>query len=260
MGTGLPNTFRQGLTLIEVLVVLVIVALMITLLFPSLAKSRSNARLLLCATHQKHIGTAIYSYASDMRGTIPYGPPAEPSSIADFYVVDGMVTSQISLLDEGKPVGLGLLLARYLSRRPEMLFCPDPDQPFDTQRELERFGRTQALSGYFYRHGSNTLESLSQPRETWDKHIHLQDPGLNRHGQTIRSLLMDQNFVVDPPVPAFNIMPRTNHHRLRSNALFVDGHVETLDNRDERYTARIGNNLHQGPDKILAALEQADTP
>ena len=238
---------------------MMIIVILLSVLLPSLAMSRNTTKLARCAVNQRHIGTAMHNYAVDMNGMIPYGPRAEPSSIADFYVVDGMVTSQISLLSEGRPVGIGLLLKRYLSWRPEILFCPDPDQPFDAKRELERFGKSQSLSTYLYRHGSNILKTLSAPREQWNDHIRLQDLGLNRNGQPIRALLMDQNFVVNRPVPAFNIVTRTNHRRGRTNALFVDSHVETLNNGDDHFTADIGSSLHAGPNMILTALEHADT-
>ena len=252
------RAIRRGMSVIELLVVMGIIAFLIALLLPSLAVSRKNAILVLCANNQKHLGTAIHTYAIDHNQKIPYGPKADPSSIADFYVVDGMVTSQISLLNGGQPVGIGLLLRNYVAWNPEILFCPDADQPFNADRELERFGTTQAVSGYFYRHGSNTLESLSKPPETWDDHIRLPDLGMNRNGERIKALLLDQNFVVNPPLPQFNVITRTNHELRRTNALFADGSVMTLDNSDGRYTADIGNVLQRGPDKILAALEWAD--
>ena len=170
------------------------------------------------------------------------------------------MTSQLSLLGSGAPVGIGLLLEGYLGGRHEIVFCTDSDQPFDRQRELDRFGNTQSLSGYFYRHGSNTLTSLTGSREAWDDHIRLADLGLNRQGEPIRTLLMDQNFVVNPPVPAFNIITRTNHQRRLVNALYADGHVEILPNEDGHYNAAIGSGLHSGPEKILQALERADVP
>ena len=251
---------QAGFTLVEVLVVISIIAVTVSILLPSLARSRDLAMALVCANNQKQIGMAIHEYATDADGAMPYGPKAEPTSIADFYVVDGMVTTQISLLDGGKPVGTGLLLGSYLSHQPEVLFCPDSDQSFDVSKELDRFGRTQALSTYFYRHGSNTLESFARPPHTWSEHIQLQDLGNNYYGQPIRALLMDQNFVVHLAVPAFNIVTRTNHDRYRANTLYADGHVSRLDNGDDRYTAQLGSALHMGPTKILSVLELADTP
>ena len=249
-----------GFTLMELLVVIVIITVMLLILVPSLTAARRNARLTVCASNLGQIGRAIHTYAVDMEGMLPYGPKAAPTSIADFYVVDGMVTTQLSLLGSGAPVGIGLLLDGYLDHRHEIVFCTDSDQPVDTTRELDRFGRTQSLSGYFYRHGSNTLASLSTPRSTWDDHTRLADLGTNQDGASIQALLMDQNFVVDPPVPIFNIITRTNHARRLVNTLYVDGRVATLPNEDGHYTATIGSGLHTGPDRILRAFERADTP
>jgi prepilin-type N-terminal cleavage/methylation domain-containing protein len=251
---------RRAFTLIELLVVVSIIALLIGLLLPALARTRQSAKLMLCMSNQRSTGTAIHAYSRDFDGEIPYGPPARPISVADFYVVDGMVTTQLSLLDQGKPVGAGLLLDYYLANEPEVLFCPDHDQPFDAERELSRIGKTQALCTYFYRHGSNTLSSASDPPSTWDDHIRLENLGRNRNGAPIRALLMDQNFLVDPPVPAFNVVVRTNHQRQRSNALNADGSVKTLDNSTDLYTANIGNSLHLGTEEILRVFEEADVP
>ncbi len=248
------------MTLIELLVVLSIMVLLVALLIPALARSRKSALMVQCANNQKQLGGGIHNYAVDHRDQIPYGPPANPSGVADFYVVDGLVTSQFALLKQGQPVGIGLLLGSYVDRRPEIVFCPDTDQPFDAERELDRFGRTQAVSGYFYRHGSNTMETLQQPRETWDDHTRLSNLGDNRRGVPIRALLMDQNFEPSPPVPAFNVVTRTNHGKARVNVLYVDGRVVTLDNSADRYTASIGSNLPSGPSRILEALEHADQP
>jgi len=244
----------------ELMVVIAITTLMLVLLMPFLTGARRGARLTVCATNLSQIGTGVHTYAADMNGEIPYGPEADPRSIVDFYIVDGMVTSQLSLLGGGTPVGIGLLLESYLDRRYKIVFCTDSDQSFNTAKELERFGRTQSVSGYFYRHGSNTLLSLSGPSGTWDDHIRLSDLGLNRHGEPIQTLLMDQNFVVDPELPVFNIITRTNHRQRMVNALYADGHVETLANQDGQYTVMIGTGLHGAPDRMLEILERADMP
>jgi len=256
----------HGFTLIELLVVIAIIILLVALLLPALRQARAAALILQCANNQKQIGIAIRSYAMDHRGSIPYGPRNYiPQGIADFYVVEGMVTSQISLMREGKAVGIGLMLGHYLDRRPEVIFCPDTDQPFDAERELSRFGQAQAVSGYFYRHGSNTLESLTGiSADQWARHTQLDDLGVNRNGWRIDALVMDQNFLIATPVPAFNVVTRTNHQRRVSNVLFADGRVSTLDNSDDHYTATIPTAsvplMMLGPDRILRALERADEP
>ena len=61
----------RAFTLIELLVVISIVALLIALLLPSLAKSRENARRVLCLSNQRQIGIASHAYSTDNRGYLP---------------------------------------------------------------------------------------------------------------------------------------------------------------------------------------------
>lgn len=55
----------QGFTLIELLVVVAIIALLIAILLPSLARARELARRSMCASQLKQIGTALNVYAKD---------------------------------------------------------------------------------------------------------------------------------------------------------------------------------------------------
>ena len=256
--SSLSPSKHRAFSLIELLVSILILGTLIAILLPALAAARTSALTTTCMSNQRQIGTGIGQYAVDFQGVIPYGPKAKPTSIADFYVVDGMVTSQLSILSGGRPVGIGLLLDRYLQQTPRIIFCPDTDQAQDAARELSRVGVTQAVSSYIYRHGSNTLATASQPRETWPRHIQLENLGRNSFDEPITALLMDQNFIVNPPLPLFNVVTRTNHQQRISNILFADGHVETRDNTTGRYNASIGSTLHLGPEKMLGSLEQAD--
>ena len=64
-------TRQPGFTLIELLVVVSIIALLIGLLLPALAKSREHSRAGVCMAHMKHIGYALHSYAADNNEYIP---------------------------------------------------------------------------------------------------------------------------------------------------------------------------------------------
>jgi prepilin-type N-terminal cleavage/methylation domain-containing protein/prepilin-type processing-associated H-X9-DG protein len=54
--------WKQGFTLIELLVVVAIMALLISILLPSLSAARAEARATVCATNQRHVGTAVAIY------------------------------------------------------------------------------------------------------------------------------------------------------------------------------------------------------
>ncbi|MCA9244503.1 MAG: prepilin-type N-terminal cleavage/methylation domain-containing protein, partial [Phycisphaerales bacterium] len=54
---------RSGFTLIELLVVVAIIALLISILLPSMIGARKQARQVICLTHQAEMGKAALMYA-----------------------------------------------------------------------------------------------------------------------------------------------------------------------------------------------------
>ncbi len=79
------NPRRNGFTLIELLVVISIIALLISILLPSLGKARQSARDLTCATNLKSIGQALAVYATDYKGWWPKAAgnlPGQPGNTA----------------------------------------------------------------------------------------------------------------------------------------------------------------------------------
>jgi len=61
-------------TLIEVLVVVAIIALLISILLPSLSAARDEARKVVCTTNLHQIGIASASYLDANRNRYPWGP------------------------------------------------------------------------------------------------------------------------------------------------------------------------------------------
>ena len=165
----------------------------------------------------------------------------------------GNVTSLLSLQD-GAPVGLGLLLDGYLSSQPKALFCPGADQPSEAEVQLARVGTKQAQSDYYYRHASVAL-LIGTPDIS---HLRLSRLGKNRNGRSIAALAMDVQFLAHPSLASFGVISRTSHRQNAVNILLADGQVLTQNTMEQPFIIDIGSHPYDALDKILQAFERAD--
>jgi prepilin-type N-terminal cleavage/methylation domain-containing protein len=97
---------RTGFTLIELLVVVAIIAVLIALLLPSLAKARFQAKLLVCSSQLKQLGTASNMYAQENSDRYP----------RDNYFNFPFIGSPGSQF-------VGNQLIKYLGNQPTMFIC-----------------------------------------------------------------------------------------------------------------------------------------
>src|SRR4030042_659005 len=63
---------RSAFTLIELLVVIAIIALLVSILLPSLKQAKEQAKQVMCMTNEKAIFQALSLYAEDWEGSIPW--------------------------------------------------------------------------------------------------------------------------------------------------------------------------------------------
>jgi prepilin-type N-terminal cleavage/methylation domain-containing protein/prepilin-type processing-associated H-X9-DG protein len=66
---------RAGFTLVELLVVIGVIALLLAVLLPSLARAREQAKAAACLSNVKQLATALNMYANDHQIFIFYGGP-----------------------------------------------------------------------------------------------------------------------------------------------------------------------------------------
>ncbi len=114
-----------GFTLIELLVVISIIALLISILLPALARARDIGRRTTCATQQRQILIGLHSYATDRNG-------AAPSLINDNFRI---AYSYMLRHESNRPGftgfpfgGLGLIYAEGYVNDLTMFHCPKADQ------------------------------------------------------------------------------------------------------------------------------------
>ena len=243
----------RAFTIIELLVVIAVITIIMGILLPALSKVRYQANRTFCAANLRQVGLAIQMYAEDYDGIIPFGPEGRPVTGSNFYTTTGSVTSLLSL-EDGAPVGLGLMLENYLSLQPKVLFCPGADQPSEAEEQLSRVGSAQAQSDFYYRHASVAM--ITGTPEAY--HVNLNNLGRNSKGKPIKALVADVQFLAHPSLAAFQVKTRTSHKRSSSNVLFYDNSVKNVLNQNDMFTVNIGTSPYDALEKILDMFELVD--
>jgi prepilin-type N-terminal cleavage/methylation domain-containing protein len=138
-----PSRFHRAraFTLVELLVVIGIIALLISILLPSLSKAREQAIKVQCASNLRQWGIGLTQYCSANRGLFPYNGPAIPGC-----PVGGQDTSWTSTCVQD-------FFKTYLTKnetlqeraKDNVMFCPS--QTWHREHDMNLQG---GLVGYIY--------------------------------------------------------------------------------------------------------------
>jgi prepilin-type N-terminal cleavage/methylation domain-containing protein len=127
-----PPAVRQraanGFTLIELLVVIAIIALLLTILTPSLDHAKELARRAVCAAHLRSVTDATLTYALARDGTIPPGVRdiGRPFESYVAYWDNGSAGGEWRYPDgTPKPWSLGVLFDYQLIGNAHVFYCPN---------------------------------------------------------------------------------------------------------------------------------------
>ena len=117
---------HNAFTLVELLVVIGIIALLISILLPSLSKARQSAVRVQCASNLRSFGQAFVQYANVNRNMFPYN--GDPITAQNFCPVGGTGMSWTSTITQQFFADY-LLKNRTLQDRQKnnILFCPTQD-------------------------------------------------------------------------------------------------------------------------------------
>lgn len=168
----------RGFTLIEILVVVAILALLIAILLPSLARAREQVRATTCATNLRTLATAFIMYAQDNSGRFPGNREGDAdwlgfSNKNSFYPTAGY----------GKQPEDGTLYKKYMSSEKDAYLCPsdkylrdDPGTPELTKvapvfsytaNYLMNGAAPEWAMGAHYRESSTKTDPLNY---SWEDH------------------------------------------------------------------------------------------
>jgi len=103
----------KAFTLVELLVVIAIIAILLSILMPSLERARKQATKVVCMSNMKQVTLAIMTYAVDNKNYVPDGVTPQPYALTDY-----------ALRLNGGWIGVGKLYGYKYITSPKIFFCP----------------------------------------------------------------------------------------------------------------------------------------
>jgi len=113
-----------GFTLVELLVVIGIIALLMSILMPSLSRAREQANAIKCANDIRQLATGMTMYVADSKGALPYGNPG--TSTAPGWMYD---PTRLSMPRRQEDVQYGTY-HKYLNGDYGFWHCPNDTPPY----------------------------------------------------------------------------------------------------------------------------------
>ncbi len=146
---------RKGFTLIELLVVISIIALLLSIILPSLRLAKETSRSLVCKTRLKEIGLGLYFYGNNYDECFPSNDVLSgqmnnlnlggTTNVAEYMFPDRLMTMVNPYL-----AGLGALTKGGFIEDTEIFYCPTE------KKEDYDFVARENYSSYSYRGTTST--------------------------------------------------------------------------------------------------------
>ena len=218
-------TRHAAFTLLELLVVIAIIAILASLLFASLARSKEKARSVACLGHLKQLGVGFLLYLDENNNNFP--APGSKTIIGP--LPEDWIHWQVAR-DPKQSVIAPYIASGYFATN--LFRCPTDGAAVELERgnrSTDPYVYSYSMTSYLVTNDVNfgTSLALDSARNY-----------LPFHATSVRNpsgkILLAEEERDAPPdglndgrwVPIIN--PLTTRHNGKGNVMFIDGHVETV--------------------------------
>ena len=205
------QTKRNGaFTLVELLVVISIIALLVSILMPALAKARNQAKNVMCMSNLHQVGLSCQMYTMDFEDVLPIAWDQ------DKYLVDSVKGRWMTTLDD---------LDYLPDGKREAILCPSFAPTAETWHELfKKHGVVSRSYGMRYS-GTGFSDMKISKIKTPSQFLYVAD-------SIEMTTTHEQWYYIEYPGNSGNYRIHTGRHNKKANALMADNSVARLGKDD----------------------------